>query len=139
VERQDDPGSETPGECPPGKVLCCTDRTDGTCFCSDACEVVGSASEDTIDVTLGDETLDITLAGSGPELVPHRFCPECKKAGLKSTVNRGEGMTCTLGHCGSGHWDENGKYHPPEPCNACTVYYECSRGHSWTEKEGGHW
>ena len=63
------------------------------------------------------------------------ICPECRELGLKSTVTGGGWGTTTLMYCGGGHWDEGGNFHPPEPCNTTTRYYECSNGHSWAESE----
>jgi hypothetical protein len=63
------------------------------------------------------------------------FCPICQKEGLKSKVYPSTGMTCTLLHCGSGHYDEDGHFHSPGNCNHCTRTYECSNGHTWSVKE----
>jgi hypothetical protein len=63
-----------------------------------------------------------------------KFCPECQKLGLKSKVFIG-GCTSTLLNCGSGYYDEDGDYHPPDPCNTTTCEYTCSNGHTWMESE----
>ncbi len=62
-----------------------------------------------------------------------KFCLECQKAGLKSKVYL-DMCSATLVHCGNGYWDEEGNFHPPEPCNTTTCSYHCSNGHSWEEK-----
>ena len=60
-----------------------------------------------------------------------RFCPECQKAGLKSTVQELH-ATRTLLHCPV-TWDEDGNEHHHDS-NITTQHYSCSQGHSWTEK-----
>jgi len=61
-----------------------------------------------------------------------KFCPVCQKDGLKSRVYIG-GCTITALWCGNGHYDEDGDYQPPEPCNKSACDYSCSNGHSWSE------
>ncbi len=57
-------------------------------------------------------------------------CSVCKKANKKSIV-RMEGYTaCTAMFCGSGHYDEEGKFIAPEACNTCTSSGKCSNGHT---------
>lgn len=57
-------------------------------------------------------------------------CSVCQKAGLKSTVVMDGGGSCTAMYCGSGYYDEDGKFHAPKDCNTCTYRGKCSRGHS---------
>ena len=63
-----------------------------------------------------------------------KFCPICQKEGLKSKVYIGW-CTITALNCGNGHYDEDGHYHPPEPCNTMTCEYTCSNDHPWSESE----
>ena len=45
------------------------------------------------------------------------------------TKCRSDGMgICTLKHCGSGYYDENGEFKTPEPCNSCAASYYCDDG-----------
>ena len=61
-----------------------------------------------------------------------KFCPECVKQGLKSTISIGMCMSTAM-WCGNGHYDENGNFHPPNECNYTSCEYKCSNGHSWAE------
>ena len=64
-----------------------------------------------------------------PSLINGR-CSVCMKLKLKSTVRCNGVSSCTVMYCGSGYFDENGDFNPPEPCNTCTTYCECSQGHT---------
>lgn len=66
----------------------------------------------------------------GGHMYSKKFCPECKKKGLKSKVYIGS-MTSTL-MAGSQYYDEEGNYHYNDP-NHTTTYYSCSNGHKWSE------
>lgn len=68
------------------------------------------------------------------DLSPRVICPVCKEEGKKSIVYP-VAMLCTTMHCGNGYYDENGRFHPPKPCNYCTHHYRCSNGHEWTAKQ----
>ena len=56
-------------------------------------------------------------------------CGACKRWGVTSTVTMEATGACTAMFCGSGHYDENGKFQPAKPCNTCTFGGRCSRGH----------
>lgn len=60
-----------------------------------------------------------------PTLV-HGRCSACLWLGMRSTVTEGGACTSTLLYI-PGHWDEDGKYHPPPSQTTCV--YRCSRGH----------
>jgi hypothetical protein len=60
-------------------------------------------------------------------------CSVCKWLGLRSTVLMSAGMACTAMFCGSGYYDEDGRFHAPQPCNTCTRMGSCSRGHQIAE------
>ena len=62
-------------------------------------------------------------------------CPVCIEEGKKSTVIPGVWNT-TLMYCGSGHYDENGQFHPPDDCNTSSATFTCSNGHSFGVKQG---
>ncbi|KKM23748.1 hypothetical protein LCGC14_1611990 [marine sediment metagenome] len=57
-------------------------------------------------------------------------CPECKKAGERSTVQDLGGSVTLLGW--SPYWDEDGIRHAHDP-NCHNNQYRCSRGHVWAE------
>jgi hypothetical protein len=60
-------------------------------------------------------------------------CPECVKAGLRSTVTLvGESSSLVMG---SQWWDEEGKFHDYDP-NITTADYKCSAGHRWSTSTG---
>ncbi len=56
-------------------------------------------------------------------------CSICEKAGVKSTVTMDGYSSCTAMYCGSGFYDEDGKFQAPKACNTCTTVGHCSRGH----------
>jgi hypothetical protein len=58
------------------------------------------------------------------------ICSICKKKGLKSTVTMDGMMSSTAVFCGNGHYDEDGVFVYPKPCNTVTQYGRCSRGHT---------
>lgn len=60
-------------------------------------------------------------------------CPACSDSGKKSNVFY-KGASCTLVFCGNGYYDTIGIFHPSEPCNTLTEYYECSNGHKFEIK-----
>lgn len=56
-------------------------------------------------------------------------CPECEKAGLKSTIyDPGGGFSTAM--FVQRYYDEDGKLHIHDP-NYTSVIYECSNGHEW--------
>ncbi len=62
-----------------------------------------------------------------------KFCPQCKKEGLTSSIHASGWTGCTLMYCGGEWWDDEGNPHYPEPCNTCSQGYSCSQGHEWSE------
>ncbi|KKM73649.1 hypothetical protein LCGC14_1408380 [marine sediment metagenome] len=58
-------------------------------------------------------------------------CPECEKAGLKSTIYDPGGYFITA-MCVQSFWDEDGKRHVHDG-NWRTKSYSCSNGHRWSE------
>ncbi len=56
-------------------------------------------------------------------------CSICKMLGIRSTVTMNVFGSCTAMFCGSGHYDEDGNFVPPKPCNTCTRNGRCSNGH----------
>ena len=60
-------------------------------------------------------------------------CPECVKAGLKSTVSDPDGgfSTCMGDHR---YYDEDGNYHHHDP-NYTSRIYRCSNGHEWDDAQ----
>jgi hypothetical protein len=63
-----------------------------------------------------------------------KFCPVCKKKGLKSKVYGGTGSV-TLMYCAP-FYDEDGNYHSHDG-NTSTSEWKCSQGHAWTTRESG--
>ncbi len=63
-----------------------------------------------------------------------KFCPGCKKQGLKSKVYPGLSST-TLAYYPP-FYDEEGNYHNHDG-NTTTTEYTCSNGHKWTEETTG--
>jgi hypothetical protein len=55
-------------------------------------------------------------------------CPECVKAGLRSTVQVGYGTTTLL--ASRPYYDEDGVLHSHDP-NRTSQTYGCSNGHEW--------
>lgn len=66
-------------------------------------------------------------------LQPKVICPKCAEEGTQSKVYPGM-LTMTAMHCGNGYYDEQGVYHPPNPCNTLTRHYSCSNGHTFTRQ-----
>ena len=61
-------------------------------------------------------------------------CPECVKAGEKSTVFEGVGtVTCMYFQP---YYDEEGEYHHHDG-NSYTNSYSCSNGHQWSTSTTG--
>jgi hypothetical protein len=60
-------------------------------------------------------------------------CSICVKEGRKSTVTMDSYGSCTLLACSPGHYDEDGKWVAPPPCNTCSRSGKCSNGHSVSE------
>ena len=60
-------------------------------------------------------------------------CSICVKEGQKSTVTMDSFGSCTLMACSPGHYDEDGKWVAPLPCNTCSRVGRCSRGHRVAE------
>lgn len=70
-----------------------------------------------------------------PATLDNGQCSTCKRFHVESKVTMSEMMSCTLLYCGGGEtvYDEKGRVVPqPErkPCNTCTQYGRCGRGHS---------
>jgi len=62
-------------------------------------------------------------------------CSTCKQFHVESKVTMSAFMSCTLLYCVGEQtvYDEKGRIIPqpePKPCNTCTRYGMCSRGHS---------
>lgn len=57
-------------------------------------------------------------------------CQECEKAGHRSKVFRGGGVSTAMG--GQTFWDEDDRFHRHDP-NTTTWEYSCSNGHRWSE------
>lgn len=80
----------------------------------------------------------IELRNSTTNELYHRetrlICPICQREGKRSKIHIG-GSFCTLAHCGSGYYDENGDYHAPKRCNSCSTSYTCSNGHAFSASE----
>lgn len=62
------------------------------------------------------------------------ICPDCKLAGLKSTVTKGRASR-TLAYC-PWYFDEEGRRHNHDG-NKMTISYECSNGHRFAETTSG--
>lgn len=56
-------------------------------------------------------------------------CSLCIRFGNESTVRLDPYGNCTAMFCGTGHYDEKGKFHAPPECNTCRYTGACSRGH----------
>lgn len=69
----------------------------------------------------------ITVPEETAELIDGK-CSICMREHRKSTVTMGSGST-TLLYCGAGHYDEDGRFVPPEPCNTVRYDGHCSNGH----------
>lgn len=68
-------------------------------------------------------------------VIAHAFdgrCPQCMAEGAVSKVYPGA-CSSTVMYCGSGYYDESGRFHPPEDCNRTTCKYQCSRGHYFSD------
>lgn len=63
------------------------------------------------------------------------ICPICAEDGEKSTVTISGDAPSTM-YCGSGHYDEDGLFHAPEPCVTTSYTGTCSNGHSFALHEG---
>jgi hypothetical protein len=68
---------------------------------------------------------------------PKIVCPECQAQGLKSEVYQG---SCSMSHkpCGRGHYDEDGNYVAPAPCNKTTCKYTCSKKHKFNVEHNSY-
>ena len=64
-----------------------------------------------------------------PVTLDNGKCSACGRWHVTSTVVMAAISSCTAMYCGSGYYDEQGAFHAPTPCNTCTQYGQCSRGH----------
>lgn len=60
-----------------------------------------------------------------------KFCPECQRQGLKSSVHTDSGGV-TTDMCVDAFYDKEGHYHYHDP-NLTTRRSSCSNGHEWFE------
>ena len=60
------------------------------------------------------------------------ICQACREQGLRSSVTIRGSFRTALGY--RPYYDEEGVLHQHDP-NGVTREYECSLGHSWSEKE----
>lgn len=64
-------------------------------------------------------------------------CSICMREHRKSTVTMNPYGSSTLMYCGSGYYDEDGKFIPLPNCNTTIYTGRCSNGHLVIQSSGG--